>query len=275
MPLTFIRGKLSVYTSYLRLAFLSILAYRMRYYTGIVTYTLFVSVHYFIWKAVFSEHPPEHTIHGFTLSQMITYIAVGWICRSMYFSNIDEQISEYVKTGEISSYLIRPVSFHLLMLSHAAGESLFRLLFFTFPIGVCLLLLFPISGPFSAGSFGLFLGATFVRFLVFAEINFLVGLLAFSWKSIDGIMRAKYFLVQLLSGLMVPLPFFPEVVQKFLAYPPFGVIAWFPLKLYLGLVPSSALPALVSQLVFWAILLFVLSELAWKVVFKRLTIQGG
>ena len=46
--------RLWVYTAFLRNAFLNMLAYRLRYYTGIVTYFMFVSVHFFIWQAIFS-----------------------------------------------------------------------------------------------------------------------------------------------------------------------------------------------------------------------------
>ena len=269
------RGSLGVYLAYVRVSFLGILAYRMRYYTGIVTYVLFVSVHYFIWKAVYSGFPQGHRIHEFTLEQMITYIAVGWIARSLYFSNIDEQIEEYVRSGEISAYLIRPVNFHFLMLSQAAGETLFRLLFFTAPIACVILLFYPVKPPADLLHAVFFLLATICSFFVFAEINFLVGLLAFAWKSIDGVMRAKYFLVQLLSGLLIPLPFFPGWLSSALAYSPLAIISYLPLKVYLGVLsPRETLLAFV-QMLLWVTILMLASQWCWKRVVQKLTVQGG
>ena len=95
-------SKLSVYFSFVRNAFLNMLAYRMRYYTGILTYFLYVSVHYFIWNAVYAGKGPDELINGFTFSEMITYISVGWVARSLYFSNIDEEIDTLVRSGQVS-----------------------------------------------------------------------------------------------------------------------------------------------------------------------------
>ena len=36
-----------------RIGFINILAFRLRYYTGIITYLINVTVYYFIWTAVY------------------------------------------------------------------------------------------------------------------------------------------------------------------------------------------------------------------------------
>lgn len=264
-----------VYTSFIRNAFLAMLAYRLRYYTGIITYLLFVSVHYFIWRAVFADLPPDATIHGFTLAQMITYVAVGWIARSLYFSNIDEEVDDLVRTGQISVYLLRPVSFHAMMMSQAAGESLFRLCFFSLPIGLVILWAFPVSPPETFAAFLLFLLATAGSFIIFAEINFLVGLLAFATKSTQGVMRAKYYLVQLLSGLLLPLTFFPQSIQQILAVLPFKAITYVPLTLYLGKATNGEIVLLLAEQLLWCVVFVALSEYFWSRATASLTLQGG
>ena len=45
------------YLEYSRLGFVNILAFRLRYYTGIVTYLINVTVYYFIWKALYATDP--------------------------------------------------------------------------------------------------------------------------------------------------------------------------------------------------------------------------
>ena len=72
-----------LYLAFITNAFLNMLAYRLRYYTGIVTYLHFVSVHYFIWQAVFAEQPSGARLNGFTFEEMVTYISIGWIARSL------------------------------------------------------------------------------------------------------------------------------------------------------------------------------------------------
>ena len=60
-----------VYAEFVRVGFVNTLAYRLRYYTGIVTYFIYVTVYYFIWKAIY-EH--SSTIEGFDFSHILTYI---------------------------------------------------------------------------------------------------------------------------------------------------------------------------------------------------------
>lgn len=265
----------AVYSSFIRIAFLGMLAYRLRYYTGIVTYVLFVSVHYFIWNAIFHGLGAGEQINGFTLPEMITYVAIGWIARSFYFSNIDEEIDELVKSGQVGVFLTRPVNFHAMLLSQAAGESIFRILFFTGPIMLAILWLFPVNLPASVMSGALFLLATVFSFFILAEINFLVGILAFFTKSIQGIARAKYMLLQLLSGLLMPLAFFPHWMRGVLEVLPFQMITYTPLKFYLGKVPSSEVLAIFANQLLWSFILFAASQLLLHRAMRKVTIQGG
>lgn len=268
-------GALTLYFPFVRNAFLAMLAYRLRYFTGIVTYFVFVSVHYFIWQAVYAGKGEGAVINGFTLPEMITYVAVGWIARSMYFSDIDEEIDEIVRSGQISVYLLRPVNFQAMMLSQAFGGTLFRVGFFTVPISVVILLCFPVSLPASFGSFVMFLLSLLVAFFIFAQINFLVGLLAFSLKSIQGIVRAKYYLIQFLSGLLLPLTFFPPALRQFLELLPFQTISYVPLQFYLGKLHGTAFFNAILHQVAWVIMLYLLGRICWERALRRLTIQGG
>lgn len=270
-----IRRPLSVYGSFVRNAFLAMLAYRLRYYTGIVTYLLFVSVNYFIWEAVYHGRPAGSSIHGFTLQEMITYISVAWIARSLYFSSVDEEMNEIVRTGQISIYLLRPVRFHLLLLAQAFGESVFRLAFFTLPIGTVILLSFPVAPPASASALIYFLLANFAAFFVMAEIGFMVGLLAFSLKSIQGVMRVKYYVIQLFSGLLLPLSFFPDGFQRVLEWLPLKMITYVPLQLYLGKIHGWGVALTFLEQIAWCAVLFSIGEWGWRRAVRTLTLQGG
>lgn len=263
------------YGAFVKNAFLRMLAYRLRYYTGIFTYLLFVSVHYFIWQAVFSGRPEGERINGFTLSEMITYVAVGWIARSFYFSNIDDEIDDMVRTGQISIYLLRPVNFQLAITAYALGQSFFRLVCFSLPIGVVVVLLFPVELPPRAADFFYFAVSTFFGALILIEINFLVGLVAFSLKSTQGLMRAKYYLVQLLSGLLLPLSFFPDAMQKLLHYLPFETIAYVPLRFYLGKVGPSEVAWVFGNQFAWIMVLAFSGSFFWHRALARLSLQGG
>jgi ABC-2 type transport system permease protein len=264
----------NVYTAFLKLSFLKMLAYRMRYYTGILTYTLYVSVQYFIWKAVYSGGAAE-SLHGYTLPQMITYVTVGWMARSFYYSNIDDEVESLVSSGQIGTFLLRPVDFQGLLFSQAIGESIFRILCFCFPISLCIVFLFPVAPPSSWEAGILFGISSLLGFFILGCINFITGLFSFFFYSIRGIMRAKYFIVQLCSGLLLPLQFFPHDMATLLRILPFHGIAYTPLQFYLGKVSGSAALLLIAEQIGWIIGLFLVGRLFWSRAKGKLLIQGG
>ena len=116
-------GPLSKYLDYLRVAFQTVLAYRARYFVGVFTYLIHVSVYYFIYKALFAN---STEIHGYTLTMMVTYISVGWISKSFYLNYIDMELAQDVRMGQIAMDLIKPVDFQLMYYLRGWGQSLFR-----------------------------------------------------------------------------------------------------------------------------------------------------
>ena len=261
-----------VYFEFARIAFLKILAYRLRYFTGIVTYFINVSVYYFIWSAIYGS---STEVAGYDLPQMTTYVAIGWIIRSFYFNNVDRDIASEVVEGKIAINLIKPVDVQLMYISQTAGESCFRAVLFTLPIAAVLLFVYPIRPPASAASGALFILSCILALLIFTLINFWVGTLALHIYSILGVIRAKYAIVEFFSGLLIPISFFPQSMQHFMQYLPFQHISFTPLQIYLGKVRGEAAIGALAQQILWIILLYTASRLFWKFSTRRLSIQGG
>lgn len=248
------------------------LAYRARYYVGVLTYLFNVAVYYFIWRAVFRN---SATVAGLSLPEMITYVAVGWTIRSFYFNEVDSELATQVQEGRLAMNLIRPVDFQTAMIADAAGQSAFRATLFTLPIALVVGLLFPVRPPASLLAAALFLVSAALSFALVAAINFLVGLIAIRTKSILGILRAKYMLLELLSGLLIPTTLFPEPLRGLLFASPFPHINFTPAALYLGKAAGWQAGKLLALQAGWAAALLAAGQLAWRRSRARITIQGG
>jgi len=255
-----------------RIGFLNMLAFRARYYVGVLTYLFNVSVYYFIWRAVFQT---GHAVAGLTLNDMVTYVAVGWAIRSFYFNEIDREMGTQVQEGKLAMNLIRPVDFQTVMIADAAGQSAFRAVLFTLPISAVLALIFPVKPPASLAAGLLFLWSAVMAFFLVAAINFLVGLIAIRSKSILGILRAKYLLLELVSGLLIPTTLFPEPLRTILLASPFPHINFTPAALYLGKATGLEAARLLGLQAGWTVLLLWLGQWAWRRSQTRITIQGG
>ena len=86
-----------------------------------------------------------------------------------------------------------------------------------------------------------------MSFLIVAAINFAVGTFALRLQSILGLMRAKFFLLELFSGLLLPMTFFPHIVQKILAVMPFEYISYVPMLIYLGKLNGGGLARAIAH----------------------------
>ena len=106
-------------------------------------------------------------------------------------------------------------------------------------------------------------------------INFTIGTCAIPLKSILALIRAKFWLIEILSGLLIPLSFLPRPLQAISSWLPFEHIAYTPLQIYLGKLSAreAALHLLIQWV--WVALLLWLGHLWWQRATRKITIHGG
>lgn len=272
------RGSLRLYLSFVRLAFLKFLAFRLRYYTGVVSYTIFVAGHAYLYRALFASRPEplaDVRIGGLELAEMITYVAIAWIGRSFTFNNIDRTLSHQIQQGEIAMQLIKPFHVQTVMMFEAAGEAAFRLLLFTLPIMVVVVPVFGIGGPPHSYLIGWTLLSFVLALVINSQLNFLIGCLAFYLKNIDGVIRAKHISLDFLSGVLIPFSFFPVWFQTVVAWLPFQGLTYVPVTIYLGKRLGVDLYSAVLVQAAWAVGLFLVGRWLWTRAVRAVTLQGG
>jgi ABC-2 type transport system permease protein len=263
---------MSTYLEFLRVSFQTFLAYRARYIIGVITYLVHVGVYYFIYQALFTG---EETINGYRLPEMVTYIAIGWISKSFYLNYIDHNLASNVRMGHIAMDLIKPVDFQLMYYFRGYGQSLFRVVLFTPPIVVATIILFPITPPASGSHMLLFLISTLFSAMVYLGLNFLFGILAVFFLSITGILYPKNLMIELFSGLLIPIDWFPGWFQAISSMLPFQTIAFVPLSIYLGRLDPAATARALSVQAGWAFILFLAGRLLWQSCQRKILVQGG
>jgi ABC-2 type transport system permease protein len=263
---------LSAYVELIRLRFLTFLAYRVNYYSGIAVYALNIGVNYYLWKAIYGS---SATLGGMTAVQMTTYIAVSWMARAFYFNNLDRDIANEIRDGSVAIQFIRPYNYLIVKMTQALGEGLCRLLLFTVPGMLVVLLLFPVQLPTSPATWAIFLVMLLLSFVINSQINMLTGLTAFFLENNEGVLRMKRVAVDLLSGLIVPISFFPGWAQTVLGALPFQAVTYLPSSVFTGRVTGSAVWEVLAIQVAWLFVLAVPVVLLWRKARARLFVQGG
>ena len=261
------------WAEFARIGFVNILAFRLRYYTGVATYLINVAVYFFIWRALYRADPEFAA--GFNFREMATYVAVGWIIRSVYFNNIDQNMAQDIQNGSIVTALLKPARVQTIYIGQALGEAAFRLLLLTAPTALAVSLLFPVQGPADALHFLAFLLSLAGSVLLTAGLNFIVGTFSIVMTTILGLLRAKFYVQELLSGLLVPMTMFPEPLRELLGWLPFQHIAYTPLRIYLGKLQGQELVRSLAIEWLWVTVLMVGGAVFWNWMSRRLTVHGG
>jgi ABC-2 type transport system permease protein len=256
----------------IRIRFLTMLAYRLNYISGILTYVVYTGGYYFLWSAVYSG---RGDVGGLTAIQMTTYLVVSWMTRSFYFNNLDSEIADEIKSGAVAIQLIRPYHYLLGKLVSAFGEGLFRLLFWMLPgIGIAVLL-FPVALPKSPATYAMWALAGLLAFLVNALLNAAFGLFTFFLHSAQGLRWAKRLATDLLSGLFIPLHLFPGWARAVVDWLPFQAIAYLPNMIFTGGLTGPGAWRAIGLQAAWAVILGLVTLAFWRRARRYLIVQGG
>lgn len=263
---------MNAYVDFIRIRFLTMLAYRVNYYSGIIIYAINIGAYYFLWKAIYGT---QETLAGFTLAQMTTYVAVSWMARSFYFNNLDREIANDIRDGSVAIQLIRPYSYLFVKMMQGFGEGLFRMLLFMVPGMIIVCLVFPVKLPTDPMTWIIYLVMLLFSFLINSQINILTGLFAFFVENNDGMMRMKRVLVDLFSGVLIPIAFFPGWLESVMKWLPFQAITYLPSAVFTGRTPLNQAYGVMGLQVAWFAILLIPIWLVWRAALQRLFVQGG
>lgn len=262
----------SMYLEMIRIRFLMMLAYRVNYYSGILVYSINIGAYYFLWTAIYAG---KSSMGGLSPLQMTTYVAVAWMARAFYFNNIDREMAMEIKEGKVAVELIRPYNYLTMKTMQGLGEGIFRLLFFSVPGMLIVSLIFPIRFSADIYTWALFFVSIILSFFINTQINLLTGMTTFFLFNNTGLIRAKRVIIDLFSGLLLPLSFFPEGIQEVLKFLPFQGISYVPSMIFTsGFSSSETVQAIFLQGI-WVLILIVPIQALWILAKKMLVIQGG
>lgn len=266
---------MSLLWTFSRQAFLKISAYRANFWAEMFTLFIQIFIIQTLWKVLYAQAPS--LFGGATLEQMVTYGVISIICGILLTTDEGPHLylTQQVKTGMITSDLLKPLNFPLHMLLRFTGDTLARTVFYVLPPLAAAYVLLHIPWPLQASQALFFLGSIILSYLILFFCNFLFGLLVFKTHDLVGFMFTYWALLRFFSGQVVPLWLYPSWLLPLVYALPFQAVFYTPLAIYIGRLQGTALlHALALQLV-WVVVLYFLSQAAWRLVHRYLTVQGG
>jgi ABC-2 type transport system permease protein len=259
------------YFAFFQGTFKSQFVYRLATVIGLFQTAVGFFVMYSLWKVLIASGVRSDV----TLVQMIAYIAFTRIIRTLSGGNFANEIGTSIRDGSVVMHFIRPASYQLYLLSSYLGKNCYQLLTTTLPIAALCAVLVGFPPPASLLHFSVFLFLTFFGIIIMFELIYITGLLAFWTQKTWFLQWYTDAFLQFFGGTMVPLWFYPPFFQKLSVFLPFRYITFEGIDYYLGKAPINSAFTSIGISLFWIVLLFLIGQLIWLRVQKKITINGG
>ena len=264
------------YATFFKMRLLNGLQYRAAAYAGVVTQFAWGFMTILMFGAFYRSSPDNFPM---TFSQLSTYIWLQQAFLALFMAWLfDNEIFDSITNGNVSYELCRPTGLYEMWFVRSLSSRVYRVILRCAPILLVAAFLpqpYGISLPPDASSFFLFLISMALGSVLMVGISMLVYISAFYTISSMGIRILAISLIELLAGALIPLPFFPETMQRVINLLPFASLQNTPFLIYNGfLAGREAFHALLIQLV-WAIALILSGKLLLGRALKKIVVQGG
>ncbi len=251
--------------------------YKGRFYLFIIRKFLGMFIYYYLWMAIYASSPSGQ-LGGFTRSEMILYVFLSYTIADIVMIGISSEIGKDVLDGSVAMNLVKPINYRLYLTSKALGVMIYRIIVPSVFIWAGLeiykvtALGMAVSSP---SQIGLALISILLSFFIYVFFDYCFGMLAFVTTYIFGMTIIKNAALNLLTGRLIPISFFPAVVQEIFSFLPFTAMTYVPVMIWMGKYSGTEALLQLGKQAIWVVLLYLLGSLLWKKIEKRLVILGG
>lgn len=252
------------YWSIFKISFEQEFAYKLNFIMWRVRNVFQIIITFFLWSTIFSN--PQTIVFGYDRAKILTYVFALMIVRAIVLSARAVDVSSDVAEGNLSNYLVKPISYFKYWLTRDFASKVLNLSFAVVEFTSLFLILRP-DFYLQTDAFILlaFLLSLLVASFIYFFILFLISAVPF-WAPELG--WASQFLVaiviiEFLSGSLFPIDVLPIGLQKIVMSLPFSYMIYFPVEVYLGKISGAAQIQGFLVSFAWLIILGYLMKYIW------------
>jgi ABC-2 type transport system permease protein len=228
---------------------------------------------YSFWTALIGD---KADFLGYTRAEMLTYVLALNVLRSFVFSGRGWHLVGEISSGRISSYLVRPLSYHGYALSLDLAQKTVHAVSSVLEVA----LLAWIAGgdlylPTRPETWALFALAAIMSSLLFFFLEFTVASLAFWTSESGGPLFCFELFLQFAAGAFFPLDVLPAALRSALEATPFPYMVFVPVRIFLEKVPPDEALRLLAGESLWLAAVMAASAYMWKRGVRSYAAEGG
>jgi len=266
---------LKAYISIFRLRVAVQLQYRAAAAAALFTQFFFGFVIIMVYHAFYAS---SSQVQPMSLQQAVAYAWLGQATFRMQPWNGDQEVMAMIRSGNVAYEMCRPLNLYFLWYSRLVSLRLVPTMMTGIPMFIVVLFLptgFKAALPVSAAAGGAWFLSIFMALLLGCAISNLITISSMWTIAGDGMQRIFPAVIMVLSGLIVPLAFFPDRLQQLLRFLPFSGLVDIPFRFYLGMIPASDIFSLGLLQLFWTGVFVIIGIRLVSMGMKRVVVQGG
>ena len=265
-----------VYGRIFKTKILEQLHYKSAYISGILCQVCFGIMHVFLYVAFYENGVPQN----FSLNQMITYL---WLTQAFfamfhYGDSCKKAISFEIVSGNVCYQLLKPINLYNLWLAEVWFTGVSMALVRCIPLRLFAIIIPGGRGrslPVSIFAFLLFLVSIVLSSLLIAIIKMFAYIMVLYTLDPRGVFNITYSLCGFLGGMIIPLPLFPDYIQKIFYFLPFRYVGDLPFRIYIGDTHIQSAIIQIGIQIVWIISLYFVGKLILNKKSQKLVVQGG
>ena len=257
--------------STIKVSWVKYTTYKLNFFLTIIGPSLvFFFVKYNLWSSIYGPAENKLMIQGFNFDQMINYHLWAFIISLVASGFASWNLSDDIRLGRISSYLIYPFNFWEFHTASWMGFQVLQIIIAGVTLSSCIFF-----GVITLPALDLLItGVAFTTFisLFWFTLQYFTGILAF-WLEETWILRVILSIIAtFLSGAIIPLDLFPDYLVSFLSYTPFPYLSYYPIKIFQG--EQVDLFRGIVMISSWTLIMATLNHYVWKRGMKLYTAAG-
>lgn len=262
-----------LYVEVARRSFRRFSTYRAATIAGVFTNSVFGMIRGAVLIAVVTAAPGASDYDAVGM-MTFSFLTQGMLAFTSAFSAIDD-INERVRTGNIICDFYRPSDFQAWWLAFDVGRATFQLLGRFVPIVLLGAAVYGIDWPDSTSAAALFVLSLYGALGISFGIRYLVSMSAFWILDTRGTTQLMVTLMLFGSGLIAPLPLFPDWLEPIMRALPLAGMVQIPADVWMGEATGLGAAGVVLFQFGWAAALFGLGRYVTVAATRRVVIQGG
>ena len=260
------------YRAILSARFRTLLQYRAAALAGMGTQLFWGLVRVMIFTAFYRSSIAEQPM---SLEEIVTYVWLGQAFFAGLPHNVDREIAALVRSGGVGYELLRPWDLYGAWFCRSLAWRTAPTLLRGAPLLMAAWLFLGMEAPASPASAGAFAVALVGAILLSSAVTTLLSITLVWTISGEGMNHLAVGVMMVVSGMIVPLPLFPEWAQTVLDVLPFRGLADTPFRLYMGHIPPGDAVSHLAHQAAWTAAIALLGRWALSRSLRRLVIQGG